>query len=324
MNNTLIEIKDVNVKFPNKSGGYLHAVRNVSFSLKKGETLAIVGESGSGKSAMAKCIIRQHKRPFLQEKANVSGEIILNDNLDLLQCDEKTLRKVRRQTIGTISQESLSGLNPLMTVGRQISEALKTSIPSMPDHDVKSQVIELIESIGLTPAEKLYKRFPHQLSGGQRQRVMIAIAAIRKPELLIADEPTTALDVTVQATILRLIRTIQSQYDMTVLFITHDLGVVAQIADRVAVMYAGELVEIADVHSLFSAPKHPYTKGLLASMPGGTNEELRLKGYVSDLNNLPSGCAFAPRCPNATELCQTQPPEQLVGDSKYRCWRESE
>ncbi|GAL09084.1 oligopeptide transport ATP-binding protein OppD [Vibrio astriarenae] len=273
---------------------------------------------------MAKCIIRQHKRPFLQEKANVSGEIILNDNLDLLQCDEKTLRKVRRQTIGTISQESLSGLNPLMTVGRQISEALKTSIPSMPDHDVKSQVIELIESIGLTPAEKLYKRFPHQLSGGQRQRVMIAIAAIRKPELLIADEPTTALDVTVQATILRLIRTIQSQYDMTVLFITHDLGVVAQIADRVAVMYAGELVEIADVHSLFSAPKHPYTKGLLASMPGGTNEELRLKGYVSDLNNLPSGCAFAPRCPNATELCQTQPPEQLVGDSKYRCWRESE
>ena len=302
-------------------GGALAAVNDVTFEIQPGETLGLVGESGSGKSVTALSIMR-----LVQPPGRIAGGRIVFKGQDLLTLDERRMREVRGAGISLIFQEPMTALNPVFSVGDQVAEALIVH-GRVSRREARAAVIELLRAVRMPNPESRTADYPHQLSGGQRQRVMIAIALACRPSLVIADEPTTALDVTIQAQILDLLRDMKSQFNLALLLITHDLGVVAEIADRVAVMYAGRIVETGPVRAIFRHPQHPYTRGLLASIPGGAPGQ-RLKaidGAVPLLNALPPGCAFNPRCPDRFEPCTTEPPpDYAVGpDQTAKCYLQS-
>ena len=307
--------------------GVVRAVENVSFSVDKGETLAIVGESGCGKSMTALSIMRLIPEP---PGRIVAGSIKL-EGQDLMQLSPAEMRDVRGNDISMIFQEPMTSLNPVMRIGKQISEALILH-QNMTKAEALARSVEMLKLVRIPEPERRVREYPHQLSGGMRQRVMIAMALACNPKVLIADEPTTALDVTIQAQILDLIVKLQEELGAGVILITHDLGVVAETADRVIVMYAGRKVEEAEVRTLFANPQHPYTRGLLASVPrlatvvGEEAQSTRLAeipGIVPPLHSLPEGCAFAPRCPHAIEKCRVDRPEyeEKRTDHWAACWR---
>jgi peptide/nickel transport system ATP-binding protein/oligopeptide transport system ATP-binding protein len=306
----LLQIEDLKVHFPG-AGPPVRAVDGVSFSVERGETYALVGESGCGKSATALSILR------LVEPGKIAGGRLIFEGRDLLTLAEKDMRKVRGGRIGLVFQEAAAALNPVMRIGAQVTEALRIH-KRLARREAKDEAVRLLRLVALSDPERQARAYPHELSGGMKQRVMLAIALSCSPSLLIADEPTTALDVTIQAQILALLRRLRRELDLTVLLITHDLGVVAENADRVGVMYAGRLVEEAPVGSLFKEPKHPYTRGLLRSMPGvegGSHGDRRLytlPGGVPDPVSPPPGCRFHPRCPDRFEPCSQEEPENTV------------
>ncbi len=311
--------------------GIVRAVEDVSFHVDRGETLAIVGESGCGKSMTALSIMRLIPDP---PGRIVGGRIVL-DGQDLMELSEAEMRDVRGNDISMIFQEPMTSLNPVMRIGKQISEALILH-QGMTKAQALARSVEMLELVKIPEPERRVKEFPHQLSGGMRQRVMIAMALACNPKVLIADEPTTALDVTIQAQILDLIVKLQEDLETGVILITHDLGVVAETANRVIVMYAGRKVEEADVNTLFANPRHPYTRGLLASVPSlaivsgqdqAPQERLEeIPGIVPALHSLPEGCAFAPRCPSATDACRQARPEFEEKRSSHwaACFRSDE
>jgi len=286
------------------AGGPVAAVDDVSFEIRAGETLGLVGESGSGKSVTALSIMR-----LVQPPGRIARGRLLFAGRDLLTLDEPSMREVRGAEISLIFQEPMTALNPVFRVGDQIAEALLVHQRAS-RREAKAKAIELLRAVQIPNPESRVTDYPHQLSGGMRQRVMIAIALACQPSLVIADEPTTALDVTIQAQILELLRDMKAAFNLALLLITHDLGVVAEVADRVAVMYAGRIVETGPVRAMLRDPQHPYTRGLLASIPGGRpGERLRaIEGSVPMLGALPPGCAFNPRCPDRFDLCTTAPP----------------
>ena len=298
------------------------AVDDVSFDIHKGETLGLVGESGSGKSVTAFSIMQLLQSPG----RTVSGKVIFQGR-DLLALPEGEIRKVRGAGIGLIFQEPMAALNPVMRVGEQIGEALRVH-GLAGKRDARARAVELLRAVRITDPDKRVDDYPHQLSGGMRQRVMIAVALACRPPLIIADEPTTALDVTVQAQILELLREMKREFDLSLLLITHDLGVIAETADRVAVMYTGRVVEIGPVRDLFRNPLHPYTQGLLASIPGTGGEERlhAIEGAVPNLAALPPGCTFAPRCPYRMEVCTTAVPALVEIEPAHgaRCYLRSD
>ncbi|MDQ0189013.1 ABC transporter ATP-binding protein [Alicyclobacillus cycloheptanicus] len=313
----ILEVRDLNINFQIDEK-YYSAVQNVSFHIAEGETLGLVGESGCGKSVTSLAIMR-----LLQETTKVTGTIDFKGQ-NLLDLTEPQMRKVRGNDIAMIFQEPMTSLNPVYKIGTQIGESLLLH-KGMTVKQAQLKAIELLKQVGIPRAEQIANEYPHQLSGGMRQRVMIAIAMACQPHLLIADEPTTALDVTIQAQILDLMRKLTADNKMSTLLITHDLGVVAEMCDRVAVMYAGRIVEEGPVRTIFHNPQHPYTIGLLKSLPKIEGERTRLQpieGNVPSLRNMPAGCRFAPRCPHAMEVCRTEDPSPaLVEDAhEVRCW----
>jgi oligopeptide/dipeptide ABC transporter ATP-binding protein len=297
--------------------GPVVAVNDVSFEIRKGETLGLVGESGSGKSVTAFSIIR-----LVQEPGRIVSGSIRFQGRDLLSIPEDEIRKVRGAGIGFVFQEPMAALNPVLKVGAHIAEAL-TVHGLASRSEARGRAVELLRAVKIVDPEKRFDDYPHQLSGGMRQRVMMAIALACRPPLLIADEPTTALDVTVQAQILDLLRDMKREFDLSLLLITHDLGVIAETADRVAVMYAGRIVEQGPVREIFRNPTHPYTRGLLASIPGErTGSRLRaIEGTVPNLAALPRGCAFAPRCRERIDVCDETQPAEFMLDAAHsaRC-----
>ena len=326
----LLEVVDLRTYFFTRQG-VVKAVDGVDFALKPKETLAIVGESGCGKSITALSLLRLIPDP---PGRIISGSIKL-DGVDLIDLDEEEMRRVRGNDLSMIFQEPMTSLNPVMTIGKQIAEVLLLH-QGMTTKQAYARAVEMLRLVKIPEPEQRVKEYPHQLSGGMRQRAMIAIALACNPKVLIADEPTTALDVTIQAQILNLIVELQNRLGTAVILITHDLGVVAETAQRVIVMYAGRKVEEADVGELFARPMHPYTRGLMASIPrldlmrGEVKDEterlLEIPGIVPPLSALPPGCAFAPRCPHADERCRTHyPPYEQKGAGHWAaCWRADE
>ncbi|QTN00441.1 ATP-binding cassette domain-containing protein [Sediminibacillus dalangtanensis] len=299
--------------------GKLSAVRGISFSVDKGETLCIVGESGCGKSITSLSIMG-----LLPSNGEIAeGSITFLDEV-LTEKKEEELRQLRGNKMSMIFQEPMTALNPVFTIGYQLREPLILH-QRMTKRQATAKAVDLLEQVGIPDPKKRLKQFPHELSGGMRQRVMIAIALACNPSLLIADEPTTALDVTIQAQILDLIDDLKSKMDMGVVFVTHDMGVVAEIADRVMVMYAGEVVEIGEVKEIFNNPQHPYTKGLLASVPNVDDEYHTLEsipGSLPNLNETIEGCRFHPRCPLATDRCKREAPPifEVMKTHQSKCW----
>ncbi|WP_141903427.1 ABC transporter ATP-binding protein [Lysinibacillus sp. Y5S-8] len=316
MSKTILEVKDLKINFKTYAG-LVRAVRGVNFDLKEGETLAIVGESGSGKSVTSNALMKLIPQP---PGIYESGQILFNGR-DLVPLTDKEMSKIRGNEIAMIFQDPMTSLNPTMKVGRQITEVILQH-KKVSKADAKKRAIELLTQVGIPFPEKRYNQYPHEFSGGMRQRVVIAIALAADPKLLIADEPTTALDVTIQAQILELMKEIQKNSKTSIIFITHDLGVVANIADRVAVMYAGQIVEYGTVNDIFYNPKHPYTWGLLGSMPdldNDTDELLRtIPGSPPDLTNPPKGDAFAARNEYAMAIdYEQEPPMFQVSDTHF-------
>lgn len=294
MNTPLLSVENLNVSFATPDG-VVRAVTDVSFRINTGETLGIVGESGSGKSVTASSLLRLNN----SVTASTSGKVLF-DGTDVLTVDEDEMRRIRGQDIAMVFQDPLSALNPFYTVGEQIAEAYLVHHPKARKSDVRTRVLEMLEKVGIPNPSKRIDEYPHEFSGGMRQRIVIAIALINSPRLLIADEPTTALDVTVQAQILDLMKDLQQETGMAIILITHDLGVVAEVADSALVMYGGRVVERADVMSIFSVPTHPYSWGLLGavgSLDTSTRGHLAtIPGTPPSLISLPNGCAFRPRC----------------------------
>jgi len=324
---TVLDVKNLRTVFFTNSGLF-KAVDDVSFSVRRGETLAIVGESGCGKSVTALSIMRLVPDP----PGRIVGGSVVLEGIDLLGLDEDRMRAIRGNRISMIFQEPMTSLNPVMRIGDQITEAVRLH-QTMTRKEAWNKAVEMLRLVRIPVPERRALEYPHQLSGGMRQRAMIAMALACRPVLLIADEPTTALDVTIQAQILALILDLQKELGMGLVLITHDLGVVAQTAQRVIVMYAGKKVEEADVETLFANPRHPYTRGLMASMPAvaslGTNTDTRLTeipGMVPSLTNLPKGCAFAPRCGLAIARCREEYPPLQAWDTGHlaACWRAAE
>jgi peptide/nickel transport system ATP-binding protein len=321
----LLEVRNLQTWFFSE-GRVLKAVDGVSLALEEGETVALVGESGCGKSVTAVSILGLVPNP----PGRIVGGEILFEGRDLLRLDHRSLRAVRGNRIGMIFQEPMTSLNPVFTIGNQIVEAIEQHRP-VTRKAARRRAAELLDLVGLADPHRLLDEYPHRLSGGMRQRAMIAMALSCEPKLLIADEPTTALDVTTQAQILELLSTLQQRLRMAMLIITHDLGVVAKTARRVAVMYAGRKVEEASVADLLARPLHPYTQGLLASLPDPERELDRedkpgrlkeIPGMVPSLHDLPVGCAFAPRCPLAYEACRSAPIElRAIGARSVACIR---
>ncbi|WP_099362298.1 ABC transporter ATP-binding protein [Fredinandcohnia onubensis] len=312
----LLEVKDLEVSFQTYAGE-VKAVRGVNFDLYKGETLAIVGESGSGKSVTSQTIMKLIPMP----PGKISNGQILFDGEDLVPKTNKEMEKIRGKDIGMIFQDPMTSLNPTMKVGMQIMEVL-IKHQNMSKGNAKDRAIELLRLVGIPSPEKRVNQYPHEFSGGMRQRAMIAIALASNPKLLIADEPTTALDVTIQAQILELMKDLQKKMETSIIFITHDLGVVANVADRVAVMYAGKIVETGTVDEIFYNPKHPYTWGLLSSMPSLDSDEktelMAIPGSPPDLTNPPKGDAFAPRNRYAMKIdFEKEPPMFKVSETHY-------
>ncbi|WP_285399580.1 ABC transporter ATP-binding protein [Lysinibacillus sp. fls2-241-R2A-57] len=316
MSKTILEVKDLRINFKTYAG-LVHAVRGVNFDLKEGETLAIVGESGSGKSVTSNALMKLIPQP---PGIYAAGQILFNGR-DLVPLSDKAMSKVRGNEIAMIFQDPMTSLNPTMKVGRQITEVILQH-KKVSKADAKKRAIELLTQVGIPFPEKRFNQYPHEFSGGMRQRVVIAIALAADPKLLIADEPTTALDVTIQAQILELMKEIQKNSKTSIIFITHDLGVVANVADRVAVMYAGQIVEYGTVNDIFYNPKHPYTWGLLGSMPdldNDTDELLRtIPGSPPDLINPPKGDAFAARNEFAMAIdYEQEPPMFQVSETHF-------
>lgn len=319
----LLEVRGLKTYFYTEDG-VVPAVDGVDFSITKGETIGIVGESGCGKSVTSLSIMRLIPNP---PGKIVDGEIIFEGS-DLLKKTEAEMRKIRGNEISMIFQEPMTSLNPVFTIGNQIIEAIVLH-QNLDKAAAREKAIEMLRLVGIPSPERRVDEYPHQLSGGMRQRVMIAMALSCNPKLLIADEPTTALDVTIQAQILDLMRQLRDEFGTSIMLITHDLGVVAELAEKVVVMYAGKIVERADVKLLFGDPMHPYTLGLLGSIPKLTVEQERLQvieGVVPDPAYMPKGCRFHPRCQDAQEICKVEEPELLTHRPGHEvaCWKYTE
>jgi len=315
--NNLLELDNLHTSFRTRDGN-VQAVRGVSFHVQAGELVGIVGESGCGKSVTCKSIIQ-----LLGSNGHISGGSIRFQNDDLAKKTPEQMRKIRGNDIAMIFQDPMTALNPVVTIGRQMSEILIRN-KGLSKKVAKAAAIAMLDQVGIAEAERRYDQFPHEFSGGMRQRVMIAIALSCNPKLLIADEPTTALDVTIQAQILRLLKSLQQQTQTAILLITHDLGVVAQVCSRVVVMYGGQVMEEGSVEDIFYRPAHPYTQGLLASLPRADEANHRLspiEGTPPGLLNPPPGCPFAERCPKRMPQCERQPAFYSVGEGhRAACW----
>ena len=316
----LLEVKDLKVSFFTPAGE-VKAVDGISYNLGYNEVMGIVGESGSGKSVEAYSIIG-----LLQKPGKVVGGSITFDGQDLLSFDEEQMRNIRGKDISMIFQNPMTCLNPVYTIGNQLMEALTCHDRGISAREARQRAIEMLELVGINNAEKRMTQYPHEHSGGMRQRAMIAMALISEPKLLIADEPTTALDVTIQAQILDVMKDIQKRVNTSIIFITHNLGVVAEVCDKVSVMYAGKIVEQGDVNDIFYDPQHPYTKALLASMPrldeDGHERLIPIEGTPIDLLNPPQGCNFGPRCKECRKICLSKkPPYADLGNGHISaCW----
>ncbi|TGG90338.1 ABC transporter ATP-binding protein [Natronospirillum operosum] len=317
-----LEIRNLTTVF-DTDAGQVKAVNDLSLVVPEGKALGVVGESGSGKSVMSMSILR-----LVREPGRIAAGEILMGGEDILKLSEKALRRIRGNRISMIFQEPMTSLNPVFTVGEQIAEAYQVH-QGMRKSKALERSVDMLRQVGIPSPEKRARQYPFELSGGMRQRVMIAMALACNPSLLIADEPTTALDVTIQAQILDLIKSLQTELNMSVIMITHNLGVVAETCDYVAVMYCGKVVEYADVETLFREPKHPYTLGLFNSLPRhdeDRDELIAIQGAVPNPTNLPTGCTFAPRCPDARPLCEQEAPALLDQDdnTQVRCWKFTE
>jgi len=314
----VLSVQGLTTRFHTQDGT-VYAVNGVSFDLADGEVLGVVGESGSGKSVTMMSLLRLIPSPPGEVAA---GRAIFDDE-DLLSMDLDDLREVRGGKVGFIFQDPMTSLNPVVTVGRQIVESLEVHDPGS-RKAMRARALELLQLVGIPAAEDRLRSYPHELSGGMRQRVMIAIALACNPRVLVADEPTTALDVTIQAQILELVKGLREKLGMAVIWITHDLGVVAGLVDRVLVMYGGQIVEDAPVGELYAQPRHPYTHGLLASLPSANSRGTRLVnilGQPPDLRAEPDNCSFAPRCPHAFDRCHSENPVLTeVGGRRVACW----
>ena len=327
----LLEVCDLHVEFHTRDG-VAKAVNGVNYTVSSGETLAVLGESGSGKSVTAQAIMGILDMP----PGRIPQGQILYRGEDMLTMSGDERRKIRGRKIAMIFQDALSALNPVLSVGYQLGEMFRVH-QGLSKKDAKAKAIELMDRVKIPAARERVGDYPHQFSGGMRQRIMIAMALALEPDLIIADEPTTALDVTVQAQVMDLLAELQREYNMGLILITHDLGVVADVADKIAVMYAGRIVETAPVHELYKRPAHPYTKGLLESIPrlDQKGQDLyAIKGLPPNLTRIPSGCAFNPRCPQAQDICRTDVPPlhpvterdggELVGrGSACHFWKET-
>ena len=321
MSEKLLEIKDLQVSFFTPVGE-VKAVNGINYSLGNNEVMGIVGESGSGKSVEAYAIMG-----LLQSPGRVVGGQVLFDGENILTYDSKKMTHLRGNKISMIFQNPMTCLNPVYTIGDQLVEALTCHDKSISKADAKARAVEMLELVGINNAEKRFTQYPHEFSGGMRQRAMIAMALICNPKLLIADEPTTALDVTIQAQIIELMKDLQKKTDMSIVFITHNLGVVAEICDKVTVMYAGHVMEQGAVNDIFYNPQHPYTRGLLRSMPRLDSESqermVPIEGTPVDLLDPPKGCSFGPRCEHCMKIClRNAPPMVEIGDNGHvsACW----
>lgn len=320
----LLEIEDLKVQFFT-SEGVVRAVDGISYNVEAGETVAIVGESGSGKSVSALAMLRLIPDP----PGRIMGGKIEFDGQDLLQLDEESMRQVRGRDIAMVFQEPMTSLNPVLTIGRQLTETLEQHLNSSKEES-QSRAIELLGLVGISEPHRRLRQYPHHLSGGMRQRVMIAMSLACNPKLIIADEPTTALDVTIQAQILELMKDLTRDLGVALIIITHNLGVVARYADRVNVMYAGRIVESGVAADIYHRPGHPYTRGLLKSVPRLDQPRgerlIPIVGHPPDMTQLGAGCAFLPRCPYAIDRCQHERPElETIGDGhNSACWQRNE
>ncbi len=315
----ILEINNLNVGFDTGSG-HVEAVRGVSFSVSKGECLGIVGESGSGKSVTSMSILR-----LLADTGRITDGTILFEGEDLVKVNTKRIREIRGNKISMIFQDPMTSLNPLIPMGKQVEEMIWSHNRSLSKEELRKEGLDLFNLVRIPEVEKRYASYPHEFSGGMRQRVMIAMALACHPDLLIADEPTTALDVTIQDQIIKLLRSLQDEFGMSIMFITHDLGVVAEICTRVIVMYGGLIMEEAPIEEIFESPHHPYTMGLLGSIPDVENTEKRLTpipGSPPDMTNPPKGCPFAPRCSFARCICRDERPPYTKVNENHRsmCW----
>ncbi|MFF3395524.1 ABC transporter ATP-binding protein [Streptomyces sp. NPDC002669] len=320
----LLEVRDLHVEFHTRDG-VAKAVNGVNYSVAEGETLAVLGESGSGKSVTAQAIMGILDMP----PGKISGGEIRFKDRDLLTMKKDERRRIRGQEMAMIFQDALSSLNPVLSVGQQLGEMFEVH-RGMSRKDSRAKAVELMDRVRIPAAKERVGNYPHQFSGGMRQRIMIAMAMALEPSLIIADEPTTALDVTVQAQVMDLLAELQRELNMGLILITHDLGVVADVADKIAVMYAGRIVESAPVHEIYRAPAHPYTKGLLRSIPRldqKGRELYAIKGLPPNLLHIPPGCAFNPRCPMAQEICRDEVPRlfEVAEDRESACyfWKET-
>lgn len=318
MDTPLLQVKNLCTSF-NVDAGEVRAVNGISFNLDKGKVLGIVGESGSGKSVTAYSIMR-----ILVEPGKIVGGEILFNGEDIVKYSKKQMREFRGKRVSIIFQDPMTSLNPTFTIGNQLREAILLHTDRN-RAEANARALEMLQLVGVNEPEKRLKQYPHELSGGMRQRVMIAMALACEPDILIADEPTTALDVTIQAQILELMKELQKKMGMAIIMITHDLGVIADMCDEIIVMYAGRVCERGTVDEIFYNPRHEYTKGLLRSIPtlnGGHDKLIPIAGSPVDLTNLPKGCAFASRCDRCMKICLTEQPEEVrVNDSHIAsCW----
>lgn len=318
MDTPLLQVKNLCTSF-NVDAGEVRAVNGISFNLDKGKVLGIVGESGSGKSVTAYSIMR-----ILVEPGKIVGGEILFNGEDIVKYSKKQMREFRGKRVSIIFQDPMTSLNPTFTIGNQLREAILLHTDRN-RAEANARALEMLQLVGVNEPEKRLKQYPHELSGGMRQRVMIAMALACEPDILIADEPTTALDVTIQAQILELMKDLQKKMGMAIIMITHDLGVIADMCDEIIVMYAGRVCERGTVDEIFYNPRHEYTKGLLRSIPtlnGGHDKLIPIAGSPVDLTNLPKGCAFASRCDRCMKICLTEQPEEVrVNDSHIAsCW----
>ncbi len=314
---SLLQVKNLIVEFPNRHGT-LRALDGISFDIAPGEILGVVGESGAGKSITGAAIIGLLEPPG----RIVSGEILLEgERIDQLGFEQ--MRHIRGKRIGAIFQDPLTSLNPLYTIGQQLIETIRTHLP-LNEGEARDRAVSLLRDTGIPAPEQRIDHYPHQFSGGMRQRVVIALALAAEPKLIVADEPTTALDVSIQAQIITLLKTICKQHGAAVMLITHDMGVIAETCDRVAVLYAGRMAEIGPVHEVIHHPAHPYTAGLMAAIPDISQDRERLNqidGAMPRLNAIPTGCAFHPRCPRTFDKCKGDRPELLnAGATRAACW----
>ena len=319
----LLEVRDLHVEFRTRDG-VAKAVNGVTYGVDEGETLAVLGESGSGKSVTAQAVMGILDTP----PGRITGGEVMFQGRDLLKLKEEERRRIRGAEMAMIFQDALSALNPVITVGDQLAEMF-TVHRGLSRKEARAKAVELMDRVRIPAARERVRQYPHQFSGGMRQRIMIAMAIALEPALIIADEPTTALDVTVQAQVMELLAELQREYRMGLILITHDLGVVADVADRIAVMYAGRIVESAPVHDIYKAPAHPYTRGLLDSIPRLDHkgrELYAIKGLPPNLTRIPPGCPFHPRCPLARDVCTTDDPPlyEVSGTRGSAChfWRE--